>query len=97
MSRIVPKFGAGKAADEEPPTGTVDWTVFQLGGFDRGYEEPAMQLKQTLGRIGLHLPRHSAKGVLIMDAPRTGNGESWKSSQARYSNAGYDDPWPSRA
>ena len=56
-----------------------------------------MQLKHTLGRIGRHLPRHSAKGVLIMEAPRTGNGESWKNSQARWSNAGYDDPWPTRA
>jgi len=56
-----------------------------------------MQLKQTLGRIGRHLPRHNAKGVLIMEAPRTGGGESWKSSQARWSNAGYDDPWPTRA
>jgi hypothetical protein len=55
-----------------------------------------MQLKHTLGRIGLHLPRHSSS-VLIMEAPRTGNGESWKNSQARYSNASYDDPWPSRA
>lgn len=56
-----------------------------------------MQLKHKLGRIGLHLPRHSASGVLIMEAPRTGNAESWKNSQARYSNAEYDDPWPSRA
>ena len=49
-----------------------------------------MQLKHTLGRIGLHLPRHSAKGVLIMEAPRTGSSEAWKYSQARYSNADYD-------
>jgi hypothetical protein len=56
-----------------------------------------MQLKHTLGRIGLHLPRHNAKGVLIMEAPRTGSAESRTSSQARWSNAGYDDPWPSRA
>jgi hypothetical protein len=56
-----------------------------------------MQLKHTLGRIGLHLPRHNAKCVLIMEAPRTGSGESWKNSQARWSNSGYDDPWPTRA
>jgi hypothetical protein len=56
-----------------------------------------MQLKQTLGRIGLHLPRHTGgKGVLIMEAPQSGSGESWKNSQARWS-AGYDDPWPTRA
>jgi hypothetical protein len=56
-----------------------------------------MQLKQTLGRISRHLPRHSAKGVLILEAPQTGTGESWKTSQARWSNAGYNDPWPTRA
>jgi len=57
-----------------------------------------MQLKHTLSRIGFHLPRHTAgKGVLIMEAPRTGSGESWKNSQARWSNSGYDDPWPTRA
>jgi len=57
-----------------------------------------MQLKHTLGRLGLHLPRHaSGSGVLIMEAPRTGHGESWKHSQARYSTADYDDPWPTRA
>jgi hypothetical protein len=56
-----------------------------------------MQLKQRLGRIALHLPGHGAKGVLILEAPQTGSGESWKSSQARWSNAGYDDPWPTRA
>ena len=57
-----------------------------------------MQLKQTLGRIGLHLPRHAGgNGVLIMEAPQSGSGESWKNSQARYSNAEYDDPWPTRA
>jgi hypothetical protein len=57
-----------------------------------------MQLKHTLSRIGLHLPRHTAgKGVLIMEAPRTGSGESWKNSQARWSNSDYDDPWPTRA
>ena len=62
------------------------------------HEEPAMQLKQTLGRIGLHLPRHGGgKGVLIMEAPRTGSGESWKTSQARWSTSEYDDPWPTRA
>jgi hypothetical protein len=60
-------------------------------------EETAMQLKQTLGRIGQHLPRHNGgKGVLIMEAPQSGSGESWKNSQARWS-AGYDDPWPTRA
>jgi hypothetical protein len=56
-----------------------------------------MQLKHTLGRIGLHLPRHGGKGVLIMEAPHVGSGESWKSSQARWSNSSYDDPWPTRA
>jgi len=56
-----------------------------------------MQLKQTLGRIAQHLPRHGGKGVLIMEAPRTGSGESWKNSQARWSNSAYDDPWPTRA
>jgi len=57
-----------------------------------------MQLKQTLGRFGLHLPRHGGgKGVLIMEAPRTGSAESWKHSQARYSTSDYDDPWPTRA
>ncbi len=55
-----------------------------------------MQLKQTLGRIGLHLPRHNSKDILLMEAPRKGSGESWKSSQARYSNSAYDDPWPTR-
>jgi hypothetical protein len=56
-----------------------------------------MQLKHTLGRIGLHRSRHTGKGVLIMEAPRTGAGESWKSSQARWTSSGYDDPWPTRA
>jgi hypothetical protein len=56
-----------------------------------------MQLKHTLGRIGLHLPRHATNGVLIMEAPRPGHGESWKNSQARWTNSGYDDPWPTRA
>jgi hypothetical protein len=61
-------------------------------------EESAMQLKQTLGRIALHLPRHGGgKGVLIMEAPRTGRNESWSSSQARWSTSDYDDPWPTRA
>ena len=41
-------------------------------GRQQDTREPAMQLKQTLGRIGLHLPRHGAKGVLIMEAPRNG-------------------------
>jgi len=58
-----------------------------------------MQLKQTLGRIAHHLPRHGGGqgGVLIMDAPRSGHHESWTSSQARWSDADYDDPWPTRA
>ena len=57
-----------------------------------------MQLKHALGRrLGRHLPSHgSGKGVLIMDAPRTGTGESWKNSQARWSDSEYDDPWPTR-
>ncbi len=77
--------------------GTAILTSPGYGGFERGHEEPAMQLKHTLGRIGLHLPRHGGKGVLIMEAPHVGSGESWKSSQARWSNSGYDDPWPTRA
>ena len=56
-----------------------------------------MQLKQTLGRIGIHLHHGGGKGVLIMDAPRTGSNESWKTSQARWSTSEYDDPWPTRA
>jgi hypothetical protein len=57
-----------------------------------------MQLKHTLGRrLGRHLPHHGGgKGVLIMDAPRTGSSESWKNSQARWSTSEYDDPWPTR-
>ena len=54
-----------------------------------------MQLKQTLGRFGIH--RHGGgKGVLIMDAPVSGHEESWRTSQARWSTADYDDPWPVR-
>ena len=56
-----------------------------------------MQLKTTLGRFGFHLPRHGGKGVVIMEAPRLGNPESWKHSQARWSTSDYDDPWPTRA
>jgi len=59
-----------------------------------------MQLKHTLGRIGLHLPRHGGGkggGVLMMDAPVSGHHESWTSSQARWSTSDYDDPWPTRA
>jgi hypothetical protein len=82
---------SGRGASE---SGWAVWTISRLGGFEKRHEGPAMQLKHTLGRIGLHLPRHSAKGVLIMEAPRTGSGESWKNSQARWSNSGYDDPWP---
>jgi hypothetical protein len=56
-----------------------------------------MQLKRSLGRIVPHLARHGARGVVIMDAPLRGTGESWKASQARWSSAEYDDPWPTRA
>ena len=62
------------------------------------HEEPTMmQLKQTLGRLSRHLPRHSGgKGVLIMEAPRTGSKESWRYTQARWTPSDYDDPWPTR-
>jgi hypothetical protein len=57
-----------------------------------------MQLKQRLGRISRHLPRHgSGKGVLIMEAPRTGRSESWRYTDSRWSSSGFDDPWPTRA
>ena len=56
-----------------------------------------MQLKQTLGRIVSHRPRHHARGVLIMDAPQAHRNKSWTKSQARWSNTDYDDPWPVRA
>lgn len=56
-----------------------------------------MQLKQTLGRMVPHRPRHHGNGVLIMEAPQARRNESWTTSQARWSNADYDDPWPTRA
>jgi hypothetical protein len=55
-----------------------------------------MQLKHKLGRISRHLPGHGHKGVVIMEAPRTGHDESWRHSQARWSPSAYDDPWPTR-
>jgi hypothetical protein len=61
------------------------------------HEEPTMQLKHKLGRISRHLPGHgSGKGVLIMEAPRTGTNESWRYTQARWTPSEYDDPWPTR-
>jgi hypothetical protein len=56
-----------------------------------------MQLKEALGRIALHLPRHASnKEVVIMEAPRTGPTDAWKYTQARWSTSDYQDPWPTR-
>jgi len=56
-----------------------------------------MHVKETLGRLGRHIPRHgSTKEVLIMEAPQARGSESWRYTQARWSSTDFDDPWPTR-
>ena len=66
-------WGRGRRETRRLPDGTGHTNGYADGGDPTvDHEEPAMQLKQTLGRIVSHRPRHGGSGgsgVLIMEAP----------------------------